>query len=317
MNWRSYEDLCRLLRESSDRIPARLDLIVGVPRSGMLPAALVSLERNLPLVDLDGFLEGRAFHAGRRGAAHERGIDHRRSGSRVLVLDDSVASGREMARVRELVARAGVEAEIVYGAVYVAPESPGVADFHLETCELPRMFSWNFMHHSHLDRACMDIDGVLCADPTEEQNDDGARYETFLRDAPARQIPTCPVGALITSRLEKYRQPTREWLAAHGVAYRELVMLDLPDQASRKALGAHAAFKADSYRERSWADIFIESSPEQAQVIASRARKPVICTATHTLHLPGLRALTTSTARKIPTVLRRRLTRLLMRWNRY
>lgn len=36
------------------------------------------------------------------------------------------------------------------------------------------------MNHGILKKACLDIDGVLCVDPTPEENDDGPRYREFL-----------------------------------------------------------------------------------------------------------------------------------------
>ena len=68
------------------------------------------------------------------------------------------------------------------------------------------MFEWNYLHHdgySHL--CCYDIDGVLCEDPTDEENDDGDRYKNFILNAPLRFKPFAPIGFLVSSRLEKYR----------------------------------------------------------------------------------------------------------------
>ena len=48
----------------------------------------------------------------------------------------------------------------------------------------------------------MDIDGVLCADPTPEENDDGEKYRHFLLNAPPLFIPKVTIGTLVTSRLE-------------------------------------------------------------------------------------------------------------------
>mgnify|MGYP006922448723 CR=1 FL=1 len=39
------------------------------------------------------------------------------------------------------------------------------------------------MHHRYMKEACVDIDGVLCMDPLPKENDDGARYIDFIRNA--------------------------------------------------------------------------------------------------------------------------------------
>lgn len=41
------------------RIPSNVELIVRVPKSGILVAILIALELSIPLTDLDSFLDGR------------------------------------------------------------------------------------------------------------------------------------------------------------------------------------------------------------------------------------------------------------------
>ncbi|MBW2497677.1 MAG: phosphoribosyltransferase, partial [Deltaproteobacteria bacterium] len=53
MHFRSYADLARLLVETSDRIRGSFDLVVGIPRSGMVPASMIALMHNKPVAELD------------------------------------------------------------------------------------------------------------------------------------------------------------------------------------------------------------------------------------------------------------------------
>ncbi len=40
----------------------------------------------------------------------------------------------------------------------------------MEVIDRPRIFEWNVLHHPGiLKDACLDIDGVLCHDPSHEQ----------------------------------------------------------------------------------------------------------------------------------------------------
>ena len=130
-----------------------------------------------------------------------------------------------MARAERLLAKCDVG--ITYGVIYAISGCPLR---HCKQLELPRIFEWNVMHHHLLVSSCIDIDGVLCRDPTEAENDDGAAYERFLDTVPAREVPEAPLGWLVTCRLEKYREQTEAWLNRHAIRYRELVMLDLPDK---------------------------------------------------------------------------------------
>ena len=48
MNYRSIADLNHTILKQLHMLPRDFDLVVGVPRSGMLPANLIALYLNLP-----------------------------------------------------------------------------------------------------------------------------------------------------------------------------------------------------------------------------------------------------------------------------
>lgn len=274
MNYRSFSDLSDTLLREVGRLPSDIDLVVGIPRSGLIAANVLSVALNVPLADLDGFIQGRVLHQGWTKVAP--GSADPRDFKSVLLIDDSINSGRSM---REAVAKleaAGLRGQVSTCAVYgIQPVSPDT-DLVLEVVPQPRMFQWNWMHHRYLEHCCVDIDGVLCVDPSSEENDDSERYNAFLRCARPLFRPTRPIGHLVTSRLEKYRPLTEEWLARNRIVYKKLSMLDLPSAEERRAQGAHAPFKADVYG-RSDSVLFIESEPAQARAIAQIAGKPVLC----------------------------------------
>ncbi|MEQ8840553.1 MAG: phosphoribosyltransferase family protein [Acidimicrobiales bacterium] len=275
-------DLDRVILRSLHMFHEEIDLVVGIPRSGLLAANLVALHLGVPLADLDGFLEGRVLSTGAR--LHSKtGPEVIDTARRILVFDDSVFSGSALETTRRRIEASSIAGELLYGAAFVVPSATTMVDIACEVVSPPRVFSWNLMSHSVLERSCLDIDGVLCLDPTPEQNDDGPNYRTFLRSAVPHMLPGQPVQALVTSRLEKYRAETEEWLAHHGVVYDALHMLDLPDAAARRAANAHAAFKASVYRGCD-AILFIESNPRQAREIARTANKAVLCTGDFSFH---------------------------------
>lgn len=283
MNYRSISTLNRQIIGWLPDLPRDIDLIVGVPRSGLLVGNILALHLNLPLTDVEGLIAGRAFSPGRRGQA----VDFKRP-LNVLVVDDSVRSGDEMNRVRRRIAEARLPHAVRYAAPYVLAGSESAVDFYVEAVGVPRVFEWNVMHHTVLLSSCVDIDGVLCADPLEHENDDGERYVEFLNCAKPLIIPSVPIGWLVTSRLEKYRDHTERWLKANGVQYRELVMLDLSTRAERVAAGAHGTYKANVYRETG-ADLFIESSMPLAVEIAELSGRPVFCAETREMISPERR----------------------------
>lgn len=284
MHYRSISDMNTTILRNMHRLPRDLDLVVGVPRSGLLAANLLALMANIRLSDIDSYVDGRVYAMGTTKLAGMRSVG---SGpTRVLVLDDSVNLGDSLRMVREKVRNAGLSDQVTFGAVYGAEASHPEADIVLEPLPHPRMFQWNFMNHMLLERSCVDIDGVLCHDPTQDENDDGPAYLKFLTEARPLHIMTCPIGTLVTSRLEKYRPQTEAWLASIGLRYGKLVMLDLPSAAERQRLGAHGSFKANYYR-RSDAVLFIESENRQARTIAQLSGKPVLCLETHVMIEPS------------------------------
>lgn len=275
MHFRSISDLNADVLANLHRLPRDIDIVVGVPRSGLLAAALISLAFNLPLADVEGFAQGRVLASGRtkRHTALDTGFEGFRH---ALLVDDSIQSGTSMAAARAAVSKARPDLKITTLAVYGVHGFNMGADLVFARVSEPRIFQWNVMHHGILSAACLDIDGVLCIDPLPRENDDGRAYMRFLTDAAPLHRPTRRIHALVTSRLEKYRSQTEAWLEARGVEYDHLFMLDLPDAASRRAANAHAAFKASVYAQSPATKLFIESERNQAIEIAARSKKPVL-----------------------------------------
>jgi len=273
MNYRNIADLNRILLQRLSIIPRDIDLIVGVPRSGMLPANLLALYLNKPYTDIHSFMNGHIYKAGARGQFFD--VNQYKN---ILVVDDSVASGSAMKECRENLKQAETQFNIKYCAVYMVPGKEKTVDYYFEMVPTPRYFQWNILNHTTLEKACFDIDGVLCVDPNPEQNDDGPKYRNFILNAAPLFIPGSRIGTIVTSRLEKYRKETETWLQANHIKYNDLVMLDLPDMAARQRANNHAEHKAKAYLSKPYV-LFIESDPVQAREINRIAKKPVLCTA--------------------------------------
>jgi uncharacterized HAD superfamily protein len=282
MEYRNFNDLNRAITDYLPDLPRDLDLVVGVPRSGMLAANILALHLNIPYTDLDGYIEGRVIGAGRR-PMRSPGEGGRR---KVLVVDDSVLFGTQMREARRVVGESGTPDHVIFGAVYVTPESRHLVDVGFETVPSGRCFAWNAMHHPFLGTCCVDIDGVLCSNPTPEENDDGPRYRRFLETARPLFVPTVEIGWLVTGRLEKYRPETEAWLRAHGVKYRHLLMLDLPSATARREAGGATPFKSQSYLKTD-ATLFIESSYNESVLISRATGKPVLSVETQEMINPS------------------------------
>lgn len=284
LNYRSMRDLTTAVLAWKPALQADTDLVVGVPRSGLLVANLLALQLGVPMTDVDGLVARRLLNNGHRSV---RKVDLAGSAAvRVLVVDDMVETGATLERVRAAVAAAGLPHAVRYASVYVAPGAEDRVDLYHEVLPTPRALQWNVMQAPGLARCCVDIDGVLCADPTDRENDDGERYRAFLRDAGPRVRTPVTVGWLVTNRLERYRSETEDWLARHGIRHGGLYMRDLPDAAARRESGEYGRHKAETYA-ATGADLFIESDAWQAAEIAALSGRPVFCTDTRRLVAPG------------------------------
>jgi orotate phosphoribosyltransferase len=260
-------------------------MVVGIPRSGLLVANLLALYTNLPITDLDGFLEGRVIGTGTRYMPRRHaGLEQ--LPQKVLVVDDTVLTGREMNTAKSKIALMKPGPQVLYGAVYMSPGNEKVVDYFYELLPARRVFEWNVFHHGGLSSFCIDIDGVLCRDPTSEENDDGQGYMRFIEHVEPWIVPDKTVGWLVTCRLEKYRRPTEQWLERNGIKYQHLIMMDLPDKMSRVRSGSHGTFKGRVYKETDSA-LFIESSFWQATEIARLSGKDVLCMETREMVRPS------------------------------
>jgi len=302
MNYRSIEDLNHTITSSLSKIPVGTDLIVGVPRSGLLVANLLALHLNLPFTDVEGFMNGRILQTGYRLKNYIKPFPEYR---KVIVIEDSVWSGRSIDEVKEKLTGIYPDKELVYAAAYVGPDTTEKVDIYFDVVPGPRIFEWNMMHHDYLEQCCVDIDGVLCIDPTEDENDDGPNYEKFLSNVDPFFRPTKTIGYLVTNRLEKYRGLTEAWLAKHNIKYNKLIMLNLPNKQARLDANNHGGFKADVYRK--YGILFIESSIWQSQHIAEATGKPVYCVDARKMIYPSALNEKKATMRRLPSAIMNKL----------
>lgn len=317
MKYRGLNDLSQLSSRFASRVPNDVELIVGIPRSGMLVASIIALKLNLPLTDLYSFLRNDDLKKGNTRAYKHDQLVKPHEARTILLVDDSLSTGNSMRAACDQV-KAIYGGTVVTMAAFVERHNRHQVDLYFEEVEQPRVFEWNIMHHPLLAHACLDIDGVLCVDPTAEENDDGPGYLDFLCNTRPLFIPSVKVAHLVTSRLEKYRPETERWLHKHGVQYGQLHMLDLPSAEERRRLNMHHKFKAEVFGKDPAARLFIESEVNQALEITRLTGKPVYCIETNEMYLPGqLPNLKADIVRKSHSLKRRVLNRVKSRISRW
>src|SRR5690606_31966685 len=229
LQYRNLRDLNRCVADNLHRLPRDIDVVVGVPRSGMLAATMVGLYLDVPVSDVDRFLRGEVMPGGDRAT---RIPD--RPFRRALIVDDAIHTGRQLRLVRDALESSTLSAEPVYCCVYAHPDRMADVDIHFETLEGHRwLFEWNKLNHGMVPSMCVDMDGVLCRDPEPHEDDDAEAYLRFIETAEPKFRPRRKIGWIVTSRLEKYRKPTEDWLRRHEIEYGELHMMDLPSRRER------------------------------------------------------------------------------------
>ena len=200
MNFVTVSELDRDIIHNLHKIPENIDVIAGVPRSGMLAASLIALHLNRPLTDIDSLASGKIYSSGSTKNVPEKTASGMQA---ALVVEDSTLSGRSLMEAKKTLRQAGCSMKCIFLAVYAVGEARHNADIYFRIIPRPRAFEWNFMHYPEfLKRACVDIDGVLCMDPSPEENDDGEKYREFIRNARVKFVPTAEIGWIVTSRLE-------------------------------------------------------------------------------------------------------------------
>lgn len=273
IEYRSIADMNQLIIRKMSVLPHDIDLVVGIPRSGMLPANLIALYLNKPFTDIDSFIEGRIYSSGNRGSF----IDKANS-QKVLIVDDSICSGDALNKAKNKLGSVESEYTLLYAVVFATSKGAKMVDYYFEIIDYPRVFQWNLFHHKgFIPYSCFDIDGVLCVDPPID--DDGPVYSEYIANAPALYIPSLEIDTLVSCRLEKYRGITEEWLKKNNVKYKHLVMLPFNTKAERVAWGRHGEYKGEVYNKTDTI-FFVESSLSQAQIISKVSGKPVFCTET-------------------------------------
>lgn len=254
--------------------PDRYDLIVGIPRSGMLIASIISLKLGKGLSTPELLTKGEFWHS-----SH---IDEKLSLDQVnhiLLVDDAVDTGRAMAAALKQIQSAGRKLKVTTASMLVKKETMAMVDLYHKVLEPPRAYEWNILHRKIASYwgngvLAVDMDGVLCGDCPRGVDQDEDLYLRWIKTARPYLIPAFEIDAIVTNRLEKYRSETEQWLVRNNVRYGQLIMWDVPDKSDRK--DGFARHKIDELL-RLKPDMFWESTWGQSQRIWRETRIPTLC----------------------------------------
>lgn len=266
LRWIRWTDFDRDIETLWQLLPAEISGVIGCPRSGMYAAAKLAIMAGRPLYKADK--AGPPQHLG-HGLRLEQAPVSYFQGPLLLVEDSTNTANSIRAYLKHC------PPGTLTAVVYANPDNPWQPDFRALPLPLPHFFEWHFFGSRDIERTSIDMDGVLCEDCPPTLDDDGPGYADWLQHVRPRLLPrTYPVGAIVTARLEKYREQTVSWLAQHAVRYDRLIMGPWRKQSDRRDI---PSWKAQVYAGQPGHHVFIESCAAQAARIHEKTGRPVIC----------------------------------------
>ncbi|MBE0489379.1 MAG: phosphoribosyltransferase [Halomonas sp.] len=309
MNYKSYKDLGDDVYANIHKLQGQgYDLVVGIPRSGMIPAYMIALLLNVYCVDIDSFVNNSKLVKGSTRKS-SKFISSAWDAEKILLVDDSLRTGNSMQEAMQKI-RSRVSQDVDRLAIYVEESSLDGVDIYFEIVPGPRFFQWNLFHHPILERSCLELEGVLCVAPSEEELQEESKYNEFLSTARPLVLPTYKIQTILTSRPERYREQTETWLNKNNIEFEHLVMNEAVTSGEERPHECYAIYKADRYR-ASASKLLIENSEEVARRMAEHSGKPVLCLAEGKIIQPGLASLAMHDRQRLARVTLKRCKRFL------
>lgn len=245
--------------------------IVGIPRSGLIPASILATHIGVPLYSMS---KDEGLVLLNNGSTRFSSPKKERDTGITLIVEDSCATGRSIFKFRKLFADDNIKFASVYTTKKCAPQ----LDYYAKILPLPHWFEWNLFGNDLLIATyniSTDMDGILCHDCPVEDDDDGDRYIKWMNSVKPLYCPASKINNIVTARLEKYRKPTEEWLKKHNVSYKKLIMGPWKNNVERSK-ACIGTWKAEKINEEK-VYLFFESDWHQTQIISSKYGGGVIC----------------------------------------
>lgn len=260
----------------ASKIPADVQGIIGVARSGLCVATMVAMLLHRPLTIVrqsthDIVDAGNGWRLS--GNTHGNGPH--------VLLDDTVMAGNSFKHVTPIVQKRFPN--LITAAVYVNPAAKHKPDMWVHDLPWPHILEWNVFNSIMSPAMATDFDGILCRDCRADQDDDGEKYLDWMTNVePLYLTRRSPIPLIVTARLEKYRGVTTAWLNKWSVTFNELVMAPWGTLAERRAQNIPAwkagyVSKFCAKRHQINPPMYVESDPGQAQEIARLSRCLTVC----------------------------------------
>ena len=255
--------------------------IVGITRSGLIPASILATHLQLPLYELSLF-DKIVF---RRLSGGIRIVDTNLKNGPLFVVDDTVFDGHSMLLAKEYMK----DKQAILSAVYVRPDKTDLVDYYVRDVSAPHFMEWNLYNSQYVcgfpniprysGGIAFDFDGILCHDPISPNTDRSPNLDWLINAKPTSFIPRLnKIPLIITLRLERWREESEKWLNKYKISWDKLEMakFETVEERDVKLPNIIIEHKAEIFT-KSNCFMMIESDPRQAQLIHSYSKKPVLC----------------------------------------
>ncbi|WP_227368590.1 phosphoribosyltransferase [Halomonas sp. M20] len=312
MNFKSYAELSSDIFSNIEKVQSQgYELIVGIPRSGMIPAYMLSLLLNIDCTTLHDFIKNHSLTKGSTRNTRRK-INSAWDARKVLIVDDSVNTGKSMLKVLDQIP-ADCPCEITTLAVYGNAIGIPKVDVCLTYLSSPRVFQWNMWHCVALERTCVALDGVIL-NSHEIECVEEANNATFMEITKPIILPTYKIHSLITLQPERSRNMVEHWLSYHKVDYDNLIMANVDANDAIQSSQAYCGLKADFYKQNTNLNFFVESDVKHAEYIAKASGKPVFCTQTNAIVNPSIESVLKYGKANLLKINAARTKKLLRKW---
>jgi len=266
------EDCYRLLNYIEDCY-----CIIGIARSGVFPASLIALFANSPLYSYE---QNNGTITNLRGGGRTNIMfneQEKRYSKNIYIVDDSAYSGRSMRIAKSRIQRQFPDKNIISMVLYAGSNAyeSGLIDYAARITD-EHWFEWNMFSSPVSKGVCIDFDGILCRDFMPWEDDDGEVYLQTLKNMKLGSIRPQNRWTvdIVTARLDKWREPTEEWLKKNNISYNNLFMGPW-NNISERFNANIGKWKADIYKDLS-KTLFVESDLTQALEIYKHTGKDVL-----------------------------------------
>ena len=297
INYISYNQMFDDIRNNLGRLP-RADLVLSIPRSGLVPAAVITKFLNVNTMTINKFCDIVENSEDIQEALHKELVKsdfsvvfQAKEIKNILVVDDTVYSGRQIEKWSERVhGDCFKEFDIIFltiykewnvsGDIFLVDLFPVTKDSIIKSS----LYEWTIWNRRDLmPYIAFDLDGVFCVDPPDDH--DTEAYENYLQHPIPLYTPVLNKGYstnVITYRIEKYRDVTSKFLANRGIEC-TLYMVGCDTREERNSTCNPAVYKTAVLKTLNVV-LYVESNDWEAQAIHQLWGKPVLCIQTNKIY---------------------------------